>query len=248
MPPKTVSVTGFKNSGKTSVVEALVRELSSRGRHVGTLKHTADDIELDSPGKDTRRHRDAGSVATGILQENTTALFIDEKLSIHQAAEKLGVIDYLVIEGFKTVDTHARIIVPREDGDLEKLSNGLEIATVKIPGSRYTGEALTIDDAAKLADIVEERAYPMLPGIDCHSCGYVDCKSMGVALLEGEAELGQCVGYRSDGILKVDGVDVAIGNFVRDIMQNVVLGFIKSLKGGEKARKVELSFEVNDDE
>ena len=248
MPPKTVSVTGFKNSGKTSVVEALVKELSTRGHRIGTLKHTADDIDLDTPGKDTSRHRDAGSVATGILQENTTALFIDERLSIHQAAEKLGVIDILVIEGFKTVDTHARIIVPREDGDVEKLSNGLEIATVKIPGSNYNGEALTIDDAAKIADIVEERAYPMLPGLDCHSCGYDDCKSMGVALLAGEAELSQCVGNRSDGALKVNGVDVAMGNFVMDIMKNVVLGFIKSLKGGEKARKVEISFEVIDDE
>ena len=248
MPPKTVSVTGFKNSGKTMVVEALVKELSTRGHRVGTLKHTADDIDLDTPGKDTSRHRDAGSVATGILQDNTTALFIDERLSIHQAAEKLGVIDILVIEGFKTVDTHARIIVPREDGDVEKLSNGLEIATVKIPGSNYNGEALTIDDAAKIADIVEERAYPMLPGLDCHSCGYDDCKSMGAALLAGEAELSQCVGYRTDGALKVNGVDVAMGIFVRDIMKNVVLGFIKSLKGGEKARKVEISFEVIDDE
>ena len=248
MPPKTVSVTGFKNSGKTMVVEALVKELSTRGHRVGTLKHTADDIDLDTPGKDTSRHRDAGSVATGILQENTTALFIDEKLSIHHAAEKLGVIDILVIEGFKTVDTHARVIVPREDGDVEKLANGLEIATVKIPGSRYTGEALTLDDAAKIADIVEKKAYPMLPGLDCQSCGYDDCKSMGAALLAGEAELSQCVGYRSDGALKVNGVDVAMGNFVRGIMKNVVLGFIKSLKGGEVARKVELSFEVIDDE
>ena len=248
MPPKTVSVTGFKNSGKTSVVEAIVRELSSRGHRVGTLKHTADDIDLDTPGKDTSRHRSAGSVATGILQENTTAVFIDEKMSIHQAAEKLGTIDYLVIEGFKTVDTHARIIVPREDGDVEKLSNGLEIATVKILDSKYMGEALTLDDVEKIADTVEARAYQMLPGIDCHSCGYDNCKSMGVGLLGGEAELSQCVGYRSDGILKVNGVDVAMGSFVRDIMQTVVLGFIKSLKGGEKARKVELTFEVNDDE
>jgi len=248
MPPKTVSVTGFKNSGKTSVVEAIVRELSSRGHRVGTLKHTADDIDLDTPGKDTSRHRNAGSVATGILQENTTALFIDEKLSIHGAAEKLGVLDYLVIEGFKTVDTHVRIIVPREDADVKKLSNGLEIATVKIPGSRYTGEALVLDDEAEIADIVEEKAYPMLPGLNCHSCGYDDCKSMGAALLAGEAELSQCVGYRSDGALKVNGVDVAMGNFVRGIMKNVVLGFIKSLKGGEVARKVEISFEVIDDE
>jgi len=248
MPPKTVSVTGFKNSGKTMVVEALVKELSTRGHRVGTLKHTADDIDLDTPGKDTSRHRDAGSVATGILQENTTALFIDERLSIHQAVEKLGVIDILVIEGFKTVDTHARLIVPREDGDVEKLANGLEIATVKTPGSRYTGATLTLDDATKIADIVEKKAYPMLPGLDCHSCGYDDCKSMGAALLAGEAELSECVGYRTDGALKVNGVDVAMGNFVRDIMKNVVLGLIKSLKGGEKARKVELSFEVDDDE
>ena len=248
MPPKTVSVTGFKNSGKTSVVEAIVRELSSRGHRVGTLKHTADDIDLDTPGKDTSRHRNAGSVATGILQENTTALFIDENLSIHGAAEKLGELDYLVIEGFKTVDTHARIIVPREDGDVEKLSNGLEIATVKIPGSRYTGKAFAIDDEAEIADIVEEKAYPMLPGLNCHSCGYDDCKSMGIALLAGEAELNQCVGYRTDGVLKVNDVDVAMGNFVREAMMNVVLGFVKTLKGGEVARKVELSFEVKEDE
>ncbi|MFA9436454.1 MAG: molybdopterin-guanine dinucleotide biosynthesis protein B, partial [Candidatus Bathyarchaeota archaeon] len=128
MPPKTVSVTGFKNSGKTMVVEALVKELSTRGRRVGTLKHTADDIDLDTPGKDTSRHRDAGSIATGILQDNTTALFLDERLSIHQAAEKLGMIDILVIEGFKTLTTVARVIVPKEDGHVEELSNGLEIA------------------------------------------------------------------------------------------------------------------------
>ncbi len=132
--------------------------------------------------------------------------------------------------------------------DIKNLSNGLEIAKVKIPGSRYTGEALTLDDAAKIADIVEERAYPMLPGLDCHSCGYDDCKSMGIALLAGEAELNQCVGYRSDGSLKVNGMEVSMGNFVREIMKNVVLGFVKALKGGEVARKVELSFEVTDDE
>lgn len=248
MPPKTVSVTGFKNSGKTSVVEALVRELSSRGYKVGTLKHTADDIILDSPGKDTSRHREAGSIATGILQENTTAIFIDQKLSLHQAAEKLGAIDYLVIEGFKTVDTHARIIIPREDGEVEKLSNGLEIATVTIPESKYAGESLTLDDSARLADIVIEKSFPMLPGLDCHSCGYDTCRLMGEALLKGESKLEQCVGFRTDGTLKVNGVEVPMNNFIRKAMQNVVLGFVKTLKGSEEARKIEVSFEVENDE
>lgn len=248
MPPKTVSVTGFKNSGKTRVVEALVKELSRRGYKVGTLKHTADDIILDSPGKDTSRHREAGSIATGILQDNTTALFLDQKISLHQATKKLGAIDYLVIEGFKTVDTHARVIVPREDYEVEKLDNGLVIATVKVPESKYTGEALTLDDIVKLADLVEEKAYPMLPGLDCHSCGYDDCGSMVAALLNGEAKLDQCVGYRTDGTLKVNGVEVPMNNFIRKAMQNVVLGFVKTLKGAEGAKKVELIFEVTDNE
>jgi molybdopterin-guanine dinucleotide biosynthesis adapter protein len=248
MPPKTVSVTGFKNSGKTRVVEALVKELSSRGYKVGTLKHTADDIVLDSPGKDTSRHREAGSVATGILQENTTALFLDQKVTLHQAAEKLGAIDYLVIEGFKTVDTHARIIVPREDEEVEKLDNGLVIATVKVPESKYEGKALNLDESAKLADLVEEKAYPMLPGLNCHSCGYDDCRSMGAALLGGESKLDLCVGYRTDGTLKVNGVDVPMNNFIRKAMQNVVIGFVKTLKGAEEAKKVELTFEVIDNE
>ena len=248
MPPKTVSVTGFKNSGKTRVVETLVKELSSRGYKVGTLKHTADDIILDSPGKDTSRHREAGSVATGILQENTTALFLDQKVTLHQAAEKLGAIDYLIIEGFKTVDTHARIIVPREDEEVEKLDNGLVIATVKVPESKYTGDAVSLNEAAKLADIVEEKAYHMLPGLDCNSCGYDDCRSMGAALLAGESKLDQCVGYRTDGTLKVNGVDVPMNNFIRKAMQNVVLGFVKTLKGADEAKKVELTFEVTDNE
>jgi molybdopterin-guanine dinucleotide biosynthesis protein B len=248
MSPKTVSVTGFKNSGKTRVVEILVKELSSRGYKVGTLKHTADDIVLDSPGKDTSRHREAGSVATGILQENTTALFLDQKVTLHQAAEKLGAIDYLIIEGFKTVDTHARVIVPREDDEVEKLDNGLVIATVKVPESNYTGDSICLDESAKLADIVEAKAYPMLPGLGCQSCGYDDCRSMGAALLAGEAKLDLCVGYRTDGTLRVNGVDVPMNNFIKKAMQNVVMGFVKTLKGADEARKVELTFEVTDNE
>ena len=137
MPPRAVAVTGFKNSGKTRVVEALTKELTLRGYKVGTLKHTADDIPLDTPGKDTSRHRAAGSTATAILQENTTAVFLDQHLTLQQTAEKLGPLDYLIIEGFKTKDTQARIIVPRENMELDQLRNGLEIAVVKVPESNF---------------------------------------------------------------------------------------------------------------
>jgi molybdopterin-guanine dinucleotide biosynthesis protein B len=246
MPHKTVSVIGFKNSGKTSVVETLVKELSSRGYSVGTLKHTTDDIILDTPGKDTSRHREAGSKATAILHENTTAIFIDKHLTLQQAAAKLGEIDYLIIEGFKTINTHPRIIVPRENNELKELCNGLEIAIVKIPESKYDLKTdthiLELTQSKELGDIVESKAFPMLSELDCKTCGYPDCKSMGIALLAGEANIAQCVGYSTTFNLKVNGVDVPLNKFTRRVMENVVLGFIMTLKGGEEAKKIKLEF------
>lgn len=248
MPIRTVAVTGFKNSGKTRVVEALTQELTKRGYRVGTIKHTADDIALDTPGKDTTRHREAGSKATAILQKNTAAIFLDQYLSLQQAAKKLGPLDYLIVEGFKSHDTQARIIVPRENSELEQIKNGLEIAIVKVPESKFSKETdlpvFTLDESSKIADLVEAKAFPMLPGIDCHSCGYPDCKTMGAALLVGKSEITQCVGYKGDFLLKVNDVNVPLGGFTRTVLQNIVIGFIKSLKGGDDPHKIQLEFEA----
>jgi len=247
-PPKTVAVVGFKDSGKTRVVEALVGELTRRGLRVGTVKHTAENIDFDTPGKDTRRHRDAGAVATAILHDNAAAFFLDDHVTIQDAVRCLGALDFLVIEGFKTLDTHARILVPREDGDVDKLRNGLEVAAVKIPGSKFSGvEAVELSDAAKLADIVESRAYPMLPGANCHGCGYPDCRSLGKAVLDGDADATQCVRNYVAFTLKVNDESVPLNNFTRRALTNMLMGFIKTLKGGEKSERVELAFEVDRD-
>jgi len=249
-PPRTVSVVGFKDSGKTRVVEALLGELTRRGYRVGTVKHTAENIDFDTPGKDTRRHRDAGAVASAILHENAAAFFLDSHVPINDAVRTLGALDYLVIEGFKTLDTHARILVPREGADMDKLRNGLEIAAVKIPGSSYTGSgvpAVDLSDAAKLADLVESKAYPMLPGADCNGCGYENCRSLGKAILGGDADATRCVRNYEAFTLKVNGESLPLNNFVRRALTNMLTGFIKALKGGEDAERVELAFEVNPD-
>jgi molybdopterin-guanine dinucleotide biosynthesis protein B len=247
MPAKTVAVVGYKNSGKTRVVEILVKELTKHGKIVGTLKHTADDITLDTPGKDTFKHREAGSTATAIIQENTAAIFLDQYLTLQQAAKKLESLDYLIIEGFKTKNTHARIIVPRTNDELRNLRNGLEIAIVKLPESKFNKKTelpvFNNEQASNLIEVVKERAYPMLPGLDCHSCGYPDCISMGRGLLAGEAVINQCVGYGSTFNLRVNDIDVPLGNFTKDVIQNVMLGLVKTLKGGENARKIHLEFE-----
>ena len=250
MNPKTVAVVGFKDSGKTRVVESLAAELSSRGYTVGTLKHTAEDTVFDTPGKDTSRHREAGARATAILHGGAAAIFIDEQLTIQEAAGHLGQVDYLIIEGFKTADTHARVIVPRSRDEVEKLSNGLEVAVANLNDLAVETHVpvFTLDEADKLADLVEEKAYSMLPGMNCHGCGYTGCRELGAAILKGEAQDRDCVMNRGGFSLNVNGEEVKAKGFVRQAMINVVAGFIKTLKGGEDPRKVTLEFEVDPDE
>ena len=244
MPPKTVSIIGYKNSGKTSVAEALISELRQRGATVISIKHTAEDVKLDTPGKDTERHREAGAKAVAILHDNAGAIFYDHPLLIQETSKKLGVADYLVIEGFKTVKNHVRIIVPREEGDIEALSSGLELAIVNLHDLILDTDIAvhTIDEIDKIADIVEEKSFIMLPDLNCGGCGYENCWEMGKAILRGEKTAMECVVYKMDFRLKVNDEEIPVNNFVRRAMKNVILGFIKTLRGVEPAEKVELEF------
>lgn len=80
---KRVHIVGRKNSGKTTLVVELVTYLSEQGYRVGTIKHTHHQHELDTPGKDSHQHREAGSAVVGILSPGMTAVFQprDDKLS-----------------------------------------------------------------------------------------------------------------------------------------------------------------------
>lgn len=104
-PPPYVRIIGPKNSGKTCLVEALVGRLSSLGLRVGTIKHDAHDFQIDHPGKDTWRHRQAGSVTTLICSATQLALMSD--LSDPPAVADLvqqyfGNCDVVLVEGYKS--------------------------------------------------------------------------------------------------------------------------------------------------
>jgi molybdopterin-guanine dinucleotide biosynthesis protein MobB len=75
MAMKRIHVLGRKNHGKTTLVVELVEHLSARGLRVGTIKHTHHSHELDAPGKDSHRHRQAGASVVGILSRGMSAVF-----------------------------------------------------------------------------------------------------------------------------------------------------------------------------
>ena len=130
------------------------------------------------------------------------------------------------------------------------LSEGWEMGSGEVDGGGVRGgggvRVIPLGDAGGLADVVEERAFPVLPGLDCRGCGVDSCLEFGRALLAGEAELGACVGFGSGFSLRVDGEEVPLGPFVQDVTRSVVLGLLSSFKGVGRPGRVELSFDVGD--
>jgi molybdopterin-guanine dinucleotide biosynthesis protein B len=107
---------------------------------------------------------------------------------------------------------------------------------------------LPLSDPFALADIVEKTAYPLLAGLDCKACGYSTCKEMGLAILQGQCGAEKCVKYGGEVTLKVDGSTIPLNNFTGSALANVILGFLKTLKGSETPHHVELDFEVRGDD
>jgi molybdopterin-guanine dinucleotide biosynthesis protein B len=115
---KIWGVTGWKNTGKTGLVERLVAEFCARDLTVSTLKHTHHGVDLDPPGTDSRRHRDAGArevilssdARVAILQELRDA----QEPTIDDLIARLHPVDLVIIEGFKT-SAHPKIEAHRSE-------------------------------------------------------------------------------------------------------------------------------------
>ena len=73
---KRVHIVGGKNHGKTTLVEQLIQSWRELGLCVGAIKHTHHQHELDTPGKDSHRPREAGADVVGIITRSLTAVFL----------------------------------------------------------------------------------------------------------------------------------------------------------------------------
>jgi molybdopterin-guanine dinucleotide biosynthesis protein B len=248
--PRAVAIVGFKAAGKTRVIEAIIAELTRRGYRVGTLKHTVEDQLLDKVGTDTWRHAEAGAVSSAILSDNRTAIFLKRAMNLQRAADTLGEVDFIIMEGFKALDIAPRIIVPRTQDEVTNLTTGLEIAAVDVEGKTLDTGALPLiklNDAAALTNIVEKQAYPLLAGLNCKACGSPTCRELGKTILAGQGKAENCVKYSHEVLLRADGSIIPLNKFTGSALANVILGFMKTLKGSEVPHRVELEFEVRED-
>jgi len=156
MPP-IVSIVGRAKSGKTTLMEKLIRELASRGCRVATIKHTPEGMSFDMPGKDSWRHLQAGSEATIVSAPDKMVLVrpVTRETTLEEMARLLGEdYDIIIAEGFKhddapKIEVHRREVAPPLS-NIKKL-----IAVVTDEPLDTKARQFSLEDVKGLADLLE---------------------------------------------------------------------------------------------
>jgi molybdopterin-guanine dinucleotide biosynthesis protein B len=255
-----IAVIGRKKTGKTSVVEALVRGLKGRGYRLATVKHIHEKgFSMDRAGTDTWRHSAAGAEISIAASEGQTALIVKGELGIRSLeglASALGA-DAMILEGFSREvlgdEGIGKIICADEAGDAEHYSARAKGRLIGLYSHRAGAAGAEELVRGALDFILDERASwiakEVLPGLNCGKCGLGSCDRMARAILAGEAEKGDCEVIRSKPSLKaeiiVGGAEVPIQRFVSELIRASVLGMISKLKGvsieGDESIRIEVT-------
>ena len=114
MRQRVIGVAGFKNAGKTTLVEKLVIALTGRGYRISTVKHAHHSFDIDHEGRDSFRHRKAGATEVAVVSKGRWALIHELRDEAEPALanilRKLAPCDLIIVEGYKR-DGHDKIEV-----------------------------------------------------------------------------------------------------------------------------------------
>jgi len=157
---RIAAIVGRSGSGKTTLIERLIRAARERGLTVSTIKHTHHHaIELDTPGKDSHRHRVAGASEVIIASDSGWARIAAAPVpaSLQILLGELRPVDLVLIEGFKQLEGLRRVEVFRGAGaPLAQDDPGIAAvaapAAVSLPPCRAA--RLPLDDTAAVLDFI----------------------------------------------------------------------------------------------
>lgn len=132
--PLVIQIVGYKNSGKTTLIGALLQHWSAQGKKVAVIKHDAHEFEMDHAGTDTYAHTQLGAAAIAISSATRTAMIEQQPSSLEQLIARFAVgYDLILVEGFKQADYPKVVIVADEEG----VSLPAELSHVKWVYNRY---------------------------------------------------------------------------------------------------------------
>jgi len=156
MATNWIQIVGAKDTGKTSLIESLTRELVSRGRTVAYIKHTHVDPSLEPEDTDTVRVRKAGAAVTVITGDEFTIAQRSEGRGVDELSFRVAAPgDIVLVEGYKRSPGKKIVIL---GGDLELDSIDGVVAVVADEPTECKGPTYTRDQTRELCDLIEKLA------------------------------------------------------------------------------------------
>ncbi|MBU3937793.1 MAG: molybdopterin-guanine dinucleotide biosynthesis protein B [Proteobacteria bacterium] len=209
MPP-VIAFIGQPDSGKTTLLEKLIPELRRRGYRIGTIKHHVHAFEMDKPGKDTWRHKQAGASTVALSSPTGLGIIhdVDGDLSIEELVGRYyGDIDLVITEGYKRlglpkIEVFRRALHGEPLPDRDKTW----VAMVSDAPGPEDIPCFALDDIIGLADFLENRFIKPFP--------------------------------RQKTSLLVNGQPVYLNSFVESFLRQAITGMTCSLKGCQDPREI----------
>jgi molybdopterin-guanine dinucleotide biosynthesis protein B len=166
---RVIGLAGWSGAGKTTLLGKLIPELVTRGVRVSTIKHAHHNFDVDTPGKDSWVHREAGATEVLVTSANRFALMRElrgvPEPSLGELIGRLAPVDLVLIEGFKR-GPHPKLEIWRaangkpflhpEDPTIVAVAAEGGVADVPLP-------VIDLEDTQRIADIVLTEARPFQP-------------------------------------------------------------------------------------
>ncbi len=152
-------VTGWKNAGKTGLMERLVAEITGRGYSVSTVKHAHHSFDVDQPGRDSHRHRMAGASEVLLASGQRVALMQElrgaDEPTLASLLARLSPVDLVLIEGYKR-ERHPKVEAFRAEpgNDLIAPSDDTIRAVASDNPLDLDRPVFDLNDTAAIADFI----------------------------------------------------------------------------------------------
>ena len=156
---KVFGIAGWSGSGKTTLLEKLIPQFTARGLRVSVIKHAHHGFDIDRPGKDSYRHREAGASEVLLSCNDRWALMHERRdrsdVTLDELLARLAPCDLVLVEGFKQEPIPKLEVYRPENGKPPLFPERSDIVAVASNVALATSlPRLALDDVAAIADFV----------------------------------------------------------------------------------------------
>ena len=146
---KVIGISGWSGNGKTALLVRLIPALKARGYSVSSIKHAHHNFDIDTPGKDSFRHREAGAAEVLVSSANRWALMHENRdeaeATLDELIAKLSPVDILLVEGFKTEDFPKIEVWRTESGTRPRFMSDKTVIALATPTSDFEAPIPVLD-------------------------------------------------------------------------------------------------------